>query len=321
MTAHPKLQKPSWRHHYIPKFYLKRWADENGKFVEFSKPHGGIVKPKRVSPRETGFFDKLYIMDGVPDEMADGFERQFFSPVDQRASDVLQKIEAGIDVFNNAERSAWTQFMMTVIFRNPEHVAAFKQRYIDMIRRTTKASEREWRRFRSDHHPATLYDAIQKVVSEDPSRIARAAMLTLMRSASSEKIGSHIVNMQWGVTDFGDDIPALLTSDRPVIWFGSLDHPQCHILLPVGPKRIFWAVNSKNEAQVIKSLKPKELVQFSNDTVVRRSIKFVYASSENSLPYVQSIMGINPIATAPDEILQKALSGNHQRPGRRRSKD
>jgi hypothetical protein len=34
-------QNPPWRHHYIPEFYLKRWASgKQGELVQFSKPYG-----------------------------------------------------------------------------------------------------------------------------------------------------------------------------------------------------------------------------------------------------------------------------------------
>lgn len=36
-------------HHYIPVFYLKQWAP-GGRFIEFSRQHGGVVKGRPTSP-------------------------------------------------------------------------------------------------------------------------------------------------------------------------------------------------------------------------------------------------------------------------------
>ena len=92
-------QQPTWRHLYIPEFYLKRWADRGGtgQLIEFSKPWGDIVKPKRVYPRQTGFLDRLNEMRGFPPETADIIKKSFFSPVASKAADVLAKMKAGIE--------------------------------------------------------------------------------------------------------------------------------------------------------------------------------------------------------------------------------
>ena len=47
----------STRHHYIPQFYLRRWAGDDDKVCEFSRPHKNIYR-QRVYPIQTGFKDR-----------------------------------------------------------------------------------------------------------------------------------------------------------------------------------------------------------------------------------------------------------------------
>lgn len=110
-----KQTQVSWRHHYIPQFYLKRWANNKGQLVEFSKPYGPLIKPQRRYPSETGFMDKLYAIEGVPEHLTHYFELKFFRPVDTMASVVLDKMERGGKNFSASERTAWGRFILSDI--------------------------------------------------------------------------------------------------------------------------------------------------------------------------------------------------------------
>ncbi len=59
------------KHHYIPKFYLRRWMLDGARLVEFSRPRPGSaeVKPKRVYPGQTGYVNRLYELRGLPPEV------------------------------------------------------------------------------------------------------------------------------------------------------------------------------------------------------------------------------------------------------------
>lgn len=296
----PQTQVSS-RHHYIPEFYLKRWAIA-GELVEFSKPYGTEVKPKRVSPKQTGWGKWLYALDGLPGEAAQLPELEFFRPVDTRASDVLSKIEHGAQPLLDADRVAWAQFMLSLIFRHPEGVKATKERLFSDLAETSPAEEARWRSLRRDGDTRSMRDAFQHPNSRPA--INRLAMRTLLATSSSEKIGTHLINMKWASRRLPFSAPALLTSDRPLIWFGPLENDGCHILMPLGPKRLFWACNTTEMAFSIDCQPPAVLVQFVNEMVVRRAAKFVYGMSDVHLPYVQANMGVAPELTIPDQVVQ-----------------
>jgi hypothetical protein len=116
------------KHHYVPVFYLKRWVGLDGKICEFSRPYRDIV-PKRVHPAGTGYINDLYRLPGVEGEGAQKLEQLFFSPVDSWASDALAKMHDGrTSNWNVAERSAWTRFVTSLLFRNPDDVSLLIKR-------------------------------------------------------------------------------------------------------------------------------------------------------------------------------------------------
>src|SRR4051794_13646690 len=84
---------PPYRHHYIPKFYLRRWAGPDGKICQFSRPHR-VVVPLRCHPAATGYLDRAYELQGFAPLLAQQVETEFFKPVDSWASDALMNLEA-----------------------------------------------------------------------------------------------------------------------------------------------------------------------------------------------------------------------------------
>ncbi|MHC2019986.1 DUF4238 domain-containing protein [Methylobacterium sp. CM6247] len=297
----PQLQSP-WRHHYIPEFYLKRWCAVNGKLVEFSKPYRDIVKPKRASPRETGFIDRLYTLEGLPEIYSGQVESEFFRPVDGRAATVLQKMESNTKVLDAEERVAWTQFLISLIFRTPENISATQARLSESLLVTSKEAERRWRKSWEPGTPKSLREAMKQAIGDDPTRISRQVLEIVAGNSSSEKIANRIVSMSWGWIKMPLTVPGLYASDRPLHWYGGLEDENCHILMPLGPKRVFWATRTSKMAETILSQQPETIGRFLNDQTVRRARKYVYAMSDMGLKFVQEKMGTDQEASLTDLI-------------------
>jgi hypothetical protein len=73
------------KHHYIPRFYLKRWTNANGRLCEFSRPYDK-VKARMTSPKGTGYIPNLYTLPNLDPDLADDWERRFFLRLDDRAA-------------------------------------------------------------------------------------------------------------------------------------------------------------------------------------------------------------------------------------------
>ena len=101
------------RHHYIPVFYLKQWARDNGRLCEFSKPYDR-VKPRRTHPDGTAYVDGLNTVEGLPPAEAQYLETVFFQIADDTAAQAL-KILLSPTPWNLTPkvRSGWSRFIMS----------------------------------------------------------------------------------------------------------------------------------------------------------------------------------------------------------------
>jgi Protein of unknown function (DUF4238) len=283
------FQNPSWRHHYIPEFYLKQWAGKDGRLVEYSKPWADTVKPKRVYPRQTGFEDRLNELAGVPEPARQHLETHFYAPVDSAAASVLNALKTGRRASNARERLAWARFMTSLMVRNPENIRAAITRLNESIDRFDRATELRYQAARGPEDPETYSDFIQQTDLRD--ELSRAAKEAVALVVNDGLVVNHLVKMQWGALTLPFDGPPLLTSDRPQTVIKGLPDPECQVLLPLGLKMVFYAVNNIELAHSFAALWPAEIAESMNDLVVRRAQKYVYAMSDRHLDYVQANMG------------------------------
>ncbi len=126
VVAKPTGQK----HHYLPVFYLKQWAGQDGRLCEFSRPHKE-VKPRMTHPAGAGYIHGLYTFDDVAPEIRDFLEQQFFLKADDRAHVALQFMLTDQLDFDALTRSAWSRFLMTLLHRNPEGIERTRRQVIE----------------------------------------------------------------------------------------------------------------------------------------------------------------------------------------------
>ena len=122
------------KHHYVPVCYLKQWANTGDRrLCEYRLILGGYgVKARRTSPDGTGYKVDLYRVEGVPEGIAQDFEKRFMHFVDTDASRALEEIIAGnTDNWPGPLRSGWTRFILSLLFRNPEAVDGLLGRFVE----------------------------------------------------------------------------------------------------------------------------------------------------------------------------------------------
>ena len=284
------------RHHYVPVFYLKRWLCGGKQLVEFSRPYGAQVKPRRVHPAGTGYVDRLYELRGLPEELAQQVEEKVFHPVDTRAADVMEALHAGDGPRDARDRLAWTQFLVSMLIRNPEELRRMKAVYAEHWARSDKKWERRGRKERRPGDPETF---AEHLAATPASWVELNAMKAFVSSLSAKNTTSHIFRMKWGHLHMPFWAPALMTSDRPIVSEG-LAKDDGHIVLPIGPKRLFYAVNRHSTADYMASLAPHELVRRVNVAVTVHAHKYVYATTDSVLPFVQKHMSADPALLMSD---------------------
>jgi hypothetical protein len=283
----------SIRHHYIPVFYLKRWCSDDDKICEYSRPFKKI-HDRRIFPVQTGFLDRLYEKKGVPKLIAQQVEDDFMKSVDTLAADALKLIETDDAKINSDPkyRSAWSLFLITLMTRMPEDVAALAQILADDWERDVPRFRHKYARERKPDDPPTLEEFIEQ---KDPDHMARWTMNILPNLMDHKGIGQSLNNMRWFVLTTAADAPPLLSSDRPLFISGTFSEADCYLILPIATHRLFIATNGEEMERKLKSQPQNELIQSTNIQLAKQAAKYVYGSDNAELEFVDKyISGERP---------------------------
>ncbi|MCJ8139577.1 DUF4238 domain-containing protein [Falsirhodobacter halotolerans] len=277
---------PPHRHHYIPSFYLSRWATgTDGKLCQYSRPYDRIV-PKRKYPSATGFAEKLYELRGLNNDLANEIETKFFSPVDNAAADALKLIEeqGNRTRWDSRCRTGWSMFLHSLLLRAPEDIAAFKDtwRYLLLSDDLGRWEER-YQEIRKAEDPKSFYEHLSNQSSDVHDRSAMSALVHIMDGG---KVAHAIYNMIWHIIDISGADFDFLTSDRPIIRTNGLLVEGGHLALPIGPRRLFVAARDKAALRPILAMSHRQLVRECNRQVCDYAVRFVYGADDSQLDFV-----------------------------------
>jgi hypothetical protein len=277
------------KHHHLPVFYLKRWAGRDGKLCEFSKPHNDVIA-NRKSPRRTGFVERLYETPGLPHEEAQKVEQRFMAPVDSLGAQALAALESNDTTIatDSRLRSAWSRFIMSLLMRTPEDIAALKGGVAEEWMRAVPGLETAYASRRGPNDPATFAEYFVMRGSDELDRWAMELAPQLMDHAG---IGTLLNSMRWLVRRINSSDAELLTSDRPVVMSATLAERNAYIFLPIGPKAFFAAVSDDETRRIVESRDPAEHANPINELVARHARRFVYARDARSISFVSQFMG------------------------------
>ncbi len=286
------------KHHYIPKFYLKQWAITDRQLCEFRQSHKmvrgrvtKIVRHRMTYPDGTGYVRGLYTFDGLPPEAADFLETKFFMQADTHASDALDQLLAHKVDLIEPYKSAWSRFIMTLVYRNPEAIARLRHIVLNGLPTELEEYRTLWERTQSN--PGSLdFDAYK---SEFADRNRQQVTLILLRTVmDSQQVGGLISSMRWAVLTFKQARYSLLTSDRPYAMTNGIGKEDGHIVLPISPTTIFIAARNQRTMQQILALCNDENVRMDeklNDLIAKQSHRYVYATNAAQLGFVSTRLG------------------------------
>jgi hypothetical protein len=117
------------KHHYIPQFYLRKWARPDGRVLCYKRITAGAVTADWVTPKSTGFEKDLYTLEHLPEDIRQAIEKEVTADVDNRAAAAMQKMitAKSADSLTADDRLAWAQFVVSLPIRNPDAVADIKE--------------------------------------------------------------------------------------------------------------------------------------------------------------------------------------------------
>ncbi len=291
------------KHHHLPVFYLKRWTGEDGRLCQFSRPHKEIVSHRKY-PAQTGYVERLYELPGLPSGKAQEIEQGFMQRLDSLAAEALAMLENDDSRItrDSQPRSAWSRFVMSLLMRTPEDVAALKSGIAEEWAQSIPELEAKYVNERGPNDPATLEEYLAQ---RDPEDVERWAISLAPRLIDHRKIGKLLNNMRWMVRRITSDAGEFLTSDRPVVMSWTLTEQNAFLFMPIGPKAMFVAVNDVETQRMVEEREPAEQVEAINRFIAGRAVKFVYARDDSVLNYVRQHMGTKPRKTLIEQLAER----------------
>jgi Protein of unknown function (DUF4238) len=289
----PRFVSDPRKHHYVPACYLKQWISENAdrRLCEHKLIPGVGIKPRRTSPDGTGYEFDLYRVDRVPESIAQDFEKRFLHFIDTDASRALENIIINkIENWDGTLRSAWTRFILSLLFRNPEAVATIRGHIIEMWDEAIKALEVDYAERRTAGDPKTF----EFFAKHQPSAAHIGAANFLAQVIDNDRVGTTVFGMNWSRIDMSESGLDLLTSDRPIVMPLGLADPQAYILLPVSPRILFAAAHRSEFPDIVRAADAAKVVGGVNEVVVQQARKFVWGTTDSQLAFVQQHFGKLP---------------------------
>jgi len=123
VTPFSRLRTMPEDNHYVPIFYLKRWAGADNQVRVYSRPYR-ITRVMRKYPAGIGYMTDLYTAADPDAAVATYLEREFFKVSDDSGAKALGVIEAGPwGSMHGQIRTGWTRFVISLLHRNPEQIA------------------------------------------------------------------------------------------------------------------------------------------------------------------------------------------------------
>lgn len=115
--------KNSWRHHYIPVFYLKGFTGKTGKFYIYSKEKDRVINSQQ-SPKSYFFEKNRHTLLNLENDLDDFIETELYSSFDNYSSTAIIKLRnVPLSEFNDNVKllSKIVLFINGLIYRIPKY--------------------------------------------------------------------------------------------------------------------------------------------------------------------------------------------------------
>jgi hypothetical protein len=270
------------KHHYVPEFYLKQWADPDGRVPHYRWLNGRAVFGRRA-PEYIGFEHDLYAREHVPPEERHKVETDFFAVLDSKAAIIHGRLmRQERFTFTAEERQDWAVFLAAANARTPDMVEFIKKSCDATLREKLNENPEEVERVLGYKPPFTLAEWAEKNAAD---RLANFHLHILLKHLTREDLIQQFMDMDWTVHRVRSRHKELLTCDRPLWYLENPKHPKFTMMMTLCPRTVFIAARSTELADRMAATPSMKLARLINESVFNRVSERVYGRT--TIEYAQ----------------------------------
>lgn len=287
-----KPQQPPNKHHYVPEFLLKPWADADGNIWRHFRNRRGEIDCKQQAPGGMGYRPGLYATEGLPPEHKQQVETLFMAPLDTAAERVHRLLLDGqVANLTDAQRSRWAGLIMSLWFRSPGEVEGIRDAVEALYDRHLEASGR-------------IADGAVELPLAARNQLAMDVLMTVIDDADR---GSELINMHWGVIEIAPPREFLI-SDAPLSHptsFARLGAAASYVAMAISPTKLFLAANSPTLAAAMRTMPQRDLVARQNRAAVGQAEHFVGSTRRSADSFIKKTFGSAERVSVTRSIAEK----------------
>ncbi|GEM_PF-1281231 len=272
----PAMQKPSVKHHYLPRYYLNGFTNEHGRFYVYDKREDRIFSS---GPSATFFENHLNTIVFPGGDTSDSLE-DLYTDAEKLAWPALDTIRASTATtpIDPLDKMNLFLFLLTLHWRLPSNI-----RFVDQL------SEQA---FGEDDDTFSYFALVDRTGQRAPDAITE-----LIRSSSAFKKSMRILAPiapffndehwaadldNWRFLYSGDGQRWYLVGDNPIITKGQRDHDpvQClkEFIVPISGSILL----ANTQPPITRGFPPELVIKF-NAALIERSERFVAGSRKDFL--------------------------------------
>lgn len=156
--------------------------------------------------------------------------------------------------------SAWSRFVIALRLRHPDAMPELRTAAKSVWDRGGDAYQPQYEAIRKPEDPPTFDEYF---AARDPLTATKVGVNMIVKVFDNEILGRHQNNMSWGMIDVDRSPYRFLLSDRAGV-FANLNNADGVAYLPIGPTKIFVAVNTPDRLQRLRDLPPRPCPQFQS---------------------------------------------------------
>jgi hypothetical protein len=273
-------------HHYIPIFYLNRWCNSDGKVIHYYRPHKAVVASP-ITPKHTGYEPRLYSLPGHPPGKEQILETDFMAKaVDDPAAKALAAfVDGDASSMTEEMRIAWTRFLMAINLRSPHSLAHVTSSAHDIVQTNLTEKPEEYLAIKSEDDPPNFYEWLQE---NAPHYMKNVGKLFLPGLIDNEDVGDYLINMKWMKLPLSSSQITLLVGDGPYIRTHGLKDPSCIVAVPLAPRLLFVATNTKQRQKELLSFDSTKVAKAVNINTVGLADRDVYGCDASHRRFVEN---------------------------------